>query len=72
MDILDSTNVNPALADMIETYLLNQGCRTIAVAPNNLQNFWRLAISIDNLGWDCFVEGRLPSSLIDVIETMLH
>jgi hypothetical protein len=30
MDILDNANVNPALADMIETYLLNQGRRTMA------------------------------------------
>jgi hypothetical protein len=33
---------------------------------------WHLAISIDNLRWDCFVEGQLPFSLIDVIKPMLH
>jgi hypothetical protein len=30
MDILDSANVAPTLADMIETYLRNQGHRTMA------------------------------------------
>ena len=33
--------------------------------------FWHLTISIDNLGWDCFIEGRIPSSLIDVIKPLL-
>jgi hypothetical protein len=71
MDILDSTNVAPALADMIETYLLNQGHRTMAYCTKQSSNFWHLAISIDNIEWDCLVEGQLPSSLIDVIKPML-
>jgi hypothetical protein len=69
MDILDSANVAPALADMIETYLLNQGRRTMADCTQQSSPFWHLTISIDN---DCFVEGRLPPSLIDVIEPMLR
>jgi hypothetical protein len=69
MDILDSANVAPALADMIETYLLNQEHRT---CTQRSSKFWHLAISIDNLGWDCFVEGRLLSSLIKVIKPMLR
>ncbi len=72
MDILDSTNFDPTLADMIETYLLNQGRRTMADCSQRCSKFWHLAISIDNLGWDCFLEGRLPSSLIDAIKPMLR
>ncbi len=34
--------------------------------------FWNLAISIDNLGWDCFIEGQIPFSLINVIKPMLR
>jgi hypothetical protein len=34
--------------------------------------FWHLAISIDNLGWDCFIEGRIPVSLINTIKPMLR
>ena len=72
MDILDSAHVDPALADMIETYLLNQGCRTMADCTQRSSKFWHLAISIDNLEWHCFVDGRLPSFLINLIKPMLH
>jgi hypothetical protein len=71
MDILESANVAPALADMIETYLLNQGHRTMADCSQRSSKFWHLAISIDNLEWDCFIEGGISSSLIDVIKPML-
>ncbi len=33
--------------------------------------FWHLVISIDNLGWDCFIEGPIPFSLINTIKPML-
>ncbi len=72
MDILDSANVNPALSDMIETYLRNQGRRTMADCTQRASEFWHLAISIDNLGWDCFIEGRIPVSLINTIKPMLR
>ena len=70
MDILDSANVAPTLADMIEAYLLNKGRRMMADCTQQSSPYWHLVISIDNLGWDCFVEGRLPFSLIDVIKPM--
>ena len=73
MDILDrSANVALTLADMIETYLLNQGCPTLADCTQQSSPYWHLAIGIDDLGWDCFVEGRLHFSLIGVIKPMLH
>ena len=34
--------------------------------------YWNLAININNLGWDCFVEGCLPLSLIDSIRPMFR
>ena len=34
--------------------------------------YWHLTIGINNLGWDCFVEGRLPISLIDLIRPILR
>ena len=70
MDILDSANVAPTLADMIEAYLLNKGRRMMADCTQQSSPYWHLVISIDNLGWDCFVEGRLPFALIDVIKPM--
>ncbi len=72
MDILDSANVTPTLADTIETYLRNQGRRTMADCTQQSSKFWHLVISIDNLGWDCFIEGRIPFSLINVIKPMLR
>ena len=72
MDILDSANVNHVLADMIETYLRNQGRRTMADCTHRASEFWHLAVNIDNLGWDCFIEGRIPISLINTIKPMLR
>jgi hypothetical protein len=71
MDILDSANVAPTLAYMIETYLRNQGGRTMADCTQRSSKFWHLAISIDNYGWDCFIEGQIPFSLINIIKPML-
>jgi hypothetical protein len=33
--------------------------------------FLPISVDIDNLGWDCFVEGRIPYSLIVSIKPML-
>jgi hypothetical protein len=30
-----------------------------------------ISVDIDNLGWDCFVEGRIPYSFIVSIKPML-
>jgi len=30
------------------------------------------ASAVDNLGWDCFVEGRIPQVLIGVVKPMLR
>jgi len=34
-------------------------------------HFIPIAIAIDNLGWDCMVEGRIPYILIEGIQPML-
>jgi hypothetical protein len=33
--------------------------------------FLPISVDVDNLGWDCFVEGRIPYSLIVSIKPML-
>jgi len=38
------------------------------VKPNS--KYFHLSVNIDNLGWDCFVEGRIPYSLITVMKPM--
>jgi hypothetical protein len=70
MEVMNDANVTSELADMIETYLLNQGRQTMAECAKQTSTYLHLAISINKLGWDCFVEGCIPSSLIDVIKPM--
>ncbi len=57
MDVLNNANVTSKLADIIETYLLNQGHQTMedCIKPNS--KYLHLFVNIDSLGWDCFVEG---------------
>ncbi len=71
MDVLDKANVASELIDMIETYLLNQGRRSMVDCTIPASRFLPISIDIDNLGGDCFVEGRIPYSLIVTIKPML-
>jgi hypothetical protein len=71
MDIMDKANVASELIDMIKTYLLNQGRWTMVDCTLPSSRFLPISIDIDNLGWDCFVEGRIPYSLIGTIKPML-
>ncbi len=68
---MDKANVASELIDKIETYLLNQGRRTMVDCTLPSSRFLPISIDIDNLGWDCFVEGRIPYSLIGTIKPML-
>ena len=73
MEVLSNANVASKLAEMIESYLLNQGWQTMEECTKPDSTYLHLSISINNLGWDCFVEGCLPYSLIAVIKPMfLH
>ncbi len=56
MDVLNKANVTLELADIIETYLLHQGHQTMEDCKSN-SKYVRLSTDINNLGWDCFVEG---------------
>ena len=71
MDIMDKANVASELIDMIKTFLLNQGQWTMVGCTLPSSRFLPISIDIDNLGWDCFVEGRIPYSLIGTIKPML-
>jgi hypothetical protein len=70
MGILSNANVASKLAEMIESYLLNQGWQTMEKCTKPDSTYLQLSVSINNLGWDCFVEGHLPYSLIAVIKPM--
>jgi hypothetical protein len=38
----------------------------------SLSPYNQVVTAINNLGWDCFVEGRIPHVLIDTVKPMLH
>ena len=72
MDILRDANVDQNLSDIIEAYLLAQGHRTMKDCIPSLSPYNHVASAVDNPGWDCFVEGRIPHILIDTVNPMLH
>ncbi len=72
MAVLNEANVTLEVADIIETYLLHQGHQTMEDYIKSNSKYVRLSTNIDNLGWDCFVEGRLPYSLITAIKSMFY
>ncbi len=71
MYILSDANADQHLSDGIEAYLLAQGRCTMkdCIPPLSLYN--HVATAIDNLGWDCFVEGRILYVLIETVKPML-
>ncbi len=72
MDILSEANVAHDLSDIIEAYLLAQDSRTMKDCVPSHSPYKNVASAVDNLGWDCFVEGRIPQVLIDVVKPMLR
>jgi hypothetical protein len=75
MDVLSKAyaDQNLSLSDNIEAYLLAQGrCTMMEFVPLH-SPYNHVASAADNLGWDCFVEGRIPQVLIDTtVKPMLR
>ncbi len=63
MDILDDAKVVSELGNIIKAYLLNQGWQPIVDCIHTTSKFLLTSIDVDNLGWDCFMEGQIPHSL---------
>ena len=72
MDILSEANVDQDLSDIIEAYLLAQDRQTMKNCIPSHSPYKNVASAVDNLGWDCFLEGRIPQVLIGVVKPMLH
>jgi len=70
--ILNDANVDQKLSNIIEAYLLAQGRRMMNDCIPSLSPYNHVATVINNLGWDCFVEGRILHVLIDTVKPMLH
>ncbi len=71
MDVLSESNVAQDQSNMIEAYLLAQDCRTMKDCVPSHSICKNVATAVDNLGWDCFVEGRIPQVLIGVAKPTL-
>jgi hypothetical protein len=67
MDVLEDANVTSELAQMIEVYLLGQGQRSMENITHIHSHFLPVATAINNLGWDCFIEGRIPYLFIKTV-----
>ena len=72
MDILREANVSQDLSDIIEAYLLAQDRRTMKDCVPSHSPYKNVAKAVNNLGWDCFVEGRIPQVLIGVVKPKLR
>ncbi len=67
MDRLSNTNVDQDLSDMIKTYLLALGwCMMKDCTPSHSW-YSHFSLAINNLGWNCLVEGRIPQILIGMV-----
>ena len=68
---LEVGNVDVELITMIEAYLLLQGSDTLVNQTPLGSRYLALAKILDDLGWDCFLEGRIPVALLDTVRHSL-
>jgi hypothetical protein len=60
------------LITIIKEYMILQGSVTMEGCTPPASKYLRLARIQDQLGWDCFVEGRIPILLIKTVCPFLH
>ena len=69
---MTETRVDPILVDMVEEYLRGQGSSTMVEGLSlHQEDYVRLAMETDRLGWDSFVEGRIASRWIEIMKPVL-
>jgi hypothetical protein len=68
---LEVGNVDVELVTIIEAYLLLQGSDTMVNQTPLGSRYLALATVHDELGWDCFLEGRIPVALLDAVRLSL-
>ncbi len=71
-ECLEQANADPDLVTMIKKYLLAQGSQSMESCITTGRQYILLAQTQDLLGWDCFIEGQIPSILIKTIKPQLH
>jgi hypothetical protein len=65
-DFLYESHMDGRLVDCILTYLEHRGDEKMSRIANSMPLFSSIASDIDALGWDSLLEGRVPTSLIDL------
>jgi hypothetical protein len=68
---LEIGNVDVELITIIEDYLLLQGSDTMVIQTPFGIKYLPLARIQDKLGWDCFLKGRIPIVLLEVVDLSL-
>ena len=61
---LHETHMQEDLISCIESYLLSRGDKPMVAIASHLPRYASLARDVDALGWECFLEGRIPTSLV--------
>jgi hypothetical protein len=60
MDILSDANMDQDLSNIIKAHLLTQGQGMMKDCTPSHSRYTHVSLGINNLGWDCLVEGRIP------------
>jgi hypothetical protein len=68
---LEQANVDVELITIIEEYLLLQGASTMVNQTPIGSKYMPLSRIQDDLGWDCFLEGRIPIALLEAVKISL-
>ena len=68
---LEIGDINIERITIIENYLLLQGSDTMVNQMPFGSKYLPLARIQDKLGWDCFLEGRIPMVLLEVVDLSL-
>jgi hypothetical protein len=70
---LREMHMDADLVDCIDSYLQSRGTTNMCDIARPFPRFSNIAMDIDTLGWDCFLEeGRIPQSLVDYQKQSLH
>eukprot|EP00956_Cyclotella_meneghiniana_P019227 scaffold32771_cov65-Cyclotella_meneghiniana.AAC.4 len=62
---LQDTHLDSDLIKCIDAYLQSRGEDPMCDIASSFPQYSKIAEDIDALGWECFLEGRIPQSLVD-------
>jgi hypothetical protein len=64
LDWLHETHMDADLVNCIATYLQSRSTSSMRDIASSFPQYSTIAADIDALGWDCFLEGRIPQKCI--------